>query len=76
MEKTGYPSVDKPWNKYYSNSKITKEEVENRISKSMYQMYDESTKNIEDNITRIVDSFEEMKQDLLFLLLILWILLM
>lgn len=25
-------------------------------------------KNIEDNITRIVDSFEEMKQDLLFLL--------
>jgi long-chain acyl-CoA synthetase len=51
MEKTGYPSVDKPWNKYYSNSTITKEEVEKRISKSMYQMYDESTKNIEDNIT-------------------------
>ena len=51
MEKTGYASIDKPWNKYYPNSDISEEIIEQRINKSIYQMLDDSTKDIEDKIT-------------------------
>lgn len=49
--KTGYASIDKPWNKYYPNSTITEEQIKNEINKSMYQMLDEKTKDIEDKTT-------------------------
>ena len=50
MKKTGYPSIDKPWKKYYTNADISEEEVKKRIEKSMFQMLDECTENIEDRI--------------------------
>lgn len=49
--KTGYASIDKPWNKYYPNSTITEEQIKNEINKSMYQMLDEKTKDIEEKTT-------------------------
>lgn len=50
MEKTGYPSIDKPWQKYYSNSDITQEEINKAIEKSIFQMLDECTKDIESSV--------------------------
>lgn len=49
--KTGYASIDKPWNKYYPNSNITEEQINKEINKSMYQMLDEKTKDIEEKTT-------------------------
>ncbi len=48
---TGYASVDKPWRKYYPNADMSEEEINRGIEKSMFQMLDESTKDIEDNVT-------------------------
>lgn len=48
---TGYASIDKPWLKYYPNEFMKKEQIESSINKSMYQMYDECTKDIEENVT-------------------------
>lgn len=50
MKKTGYPSIDKPWEQYYSNSSIKQNEVRKAIEKSMFQMLDECTTDIEDLI--------------------------
>ena len=49
--KTGYASIDKPWNKYYPNSTITEEQINKEIKKSMFQMLDEKTKDIEEKTT-------------------------
>ncbi len=49
--KTGYASIDKPWNKYYPNSTITEEQINKEIKKSIFQMLDEKTKDIEDKTT-------------------------
>ena len=49
MEKmTGYASIDKPWKKYYPNYNITQEEIDTAINKSIYQMFDQTTKDLGD----------------------------
>lgn len=45
---TGYASIDRPWMKYYPN--ITDEQI-NTIYKSMFQMLDELTSDIENEVT-------------------------
>ena len=49
-ELTGYATIDKPWQKYYPNANISEEEVKQRIEKSIFQMLDECTKDIEDSV--------------------------
>ena len=51
MKKTGYASIDKPWNQFYPNADITQQEIDRAINKSIYQMLDDTTKDIEDNVT-------------------------
>ena len=51
MKKTGYASIDKPWNQFYPNAGITQQEIDSAINKSIYQMLDDTTKDIEDNVT-------------------------
>ena len=51
MKKTGYASIDKPWNQFYPNADITQQEIDSAINKSIYQMLDDTTKDIEDNVT-------------------------